>query len=60
MATPIKQVPILTGEIAEDFIREADENEKLPRHRLSTEDEATIRRVMRDMEEFVPSWRHKK
>lgn len=60
MAIPIKQVPILTGEIAEDFIREAEENEKLPRHQLSSEDEATIRRVMREMEEFIPSWRRKK
>jgi len=60
MAIPIKQVPILSGQIAEDFIREAEENEKLPRHRLSSEDEATIRRVMREMEEFVPSWRRKK
>lgn len=60
MAIPIKQVPILSGQIAEDFIREAEENEKLPRHRLSSEDEATIRRVMRRMEEFVPSWKRKK
>ncbi|MCM1452134.1 MAG: hypothetical protein NC102_07735 [Clostridium sp.] len=59
MAIPIKQVPILSGQIAEDFIREAEENEKLPRHRLSSEDEATIRRVMREMEEFVPSWKCK-
>lgn len=60
MAIPIKQVPILSGQIAEDFIREAEENEKLPRHRLSSEDEATVRRVMREMEEFVPSWKRKK
>ena len=59
MAIPIKQVPILSGQIAEDFIREAEENEKLPRHRLSPEDEATVRRVMREMEDFVPSWRRK-
>lgn len=59
MATPIKQVPILTGELAEAFIREAEENEKLPRHRLSSEDEETIRRVMREMEEFIPSWKNK-
>lgn len=59
MATPIKQVPILSGKIAEEFIREAEENEKLPRHQLSSEDEATIRRVLRRMEAFVPSWRRK-
>lgn len=60
MAIPIKQVPILSGQIAEDFINEAEENERLPRYRLSSEDEATIRRVMREMEEFVPSWKRKK
>jgi len=57
MAIPIKQVPILTGDIADEFVREAEENEKLPRHMLSSEDEAAIRRVMREMEEFIPSWR---
>lgn len=60
MAIPIKQVPILSGQIAEEFIREADENKKLPRHRLSSEEEATIRNVMRKMDEFVPSWKCKK
>lgn len=60
MAIPIKQVPILSGQIAEDFIREAEDNEKLPRHRLSSEDEATVRRVMREMDEFIPSWKRKK
>lgn len=57
MAIPIKQVPILSGEIAEEFIKQAEENEKLPHGNLSSEREARIRRVMRRMEEFVPSWK---
>lgn len=61
MAIPIKQVPILTGEIAEAFVREAEEKERHPHaSRLSPEDEAAVRRVIRRMEDFVPSWRKKK
>lgn len=61
MAIPIKQVPILTGELAEAFVREAEEKERRPHaSRLSPEDEATIRRVIRRMEDFVPSWRKNK
>lgn len=56
MATPIKQVPILTGQIAEDFIREAEENEKLPRLRLSPEREERIRKVMKQLHEFKFPW----
>lgn len=58
MAIPIKQVPILTGEIAEAFVKEAEANERKPHGRLSPEREAAIKRVMREMEEFVPSWKH--
>lgn len=61
MAIPIKQVPILTGEIAEAFVREAEEKESKPHgYRLSPDDEATVRRVIRRMEDFVPAWRKKK
>lgn len=56
MATPIKQVPILSGKIAEDFIREAEENEKLPRLRLSPEREERIRKVMKQLQEFKFPW----
>jgi len=59
MATPIKQVPILSGEIAEAFVREAETNERKPHEKLSPKREAAIRRVMREMEEFVPSWKRK-
>lgn len=58
MAIPIKQVPILTGELAEAFVREAEEKEMRPHStRLSPEKEAKIRRVIRRMEDFIPSWR---
>jgi len=56
MATPIKQVPILTGELAEAFVREAEENEKLPRFRLSPEREARVRKVMKQLHEFKFPW----
>lgn len=37
MASPIKAVPILSGEIADDFIRKAEEREKNPAPGLSHE-----------------------
>ena len=59
MATPIKQVPILSGKIAEAFVKEAEANERKPHGKLHPEREAAVRRVMREMEEFVPSWKRK-
>jgi hypothetical protein len=59
MAIPIKQVPILSGEIAEEFEREADAREKNPSPALSKEDEAQVAKVMRQLREFIPSWRKK-
>lgn len=56
MATPIKAVPILTGEIAEDFIRKADEREHKPRRVVSEDKEKRIADIMRRSREFVPSW----
>ncbi len=56
MATPIKAVPILTGEIAEDFIRKADERERNPRRKISEDKEKRIAEIMRRSREFVPSW----
>lgn len=56
MATPIKQVPILSGEIAEAFVHEADENEKLPRHPLSLQDEEWVRRIARQLNDFKFPW----
>lgn len=56
MATPIKSVPILSGEIADEFVRRAEDNERKPRHVLSEEQENRIAEVMRRSREFVPSW----
>lgn len=56
MATPIKPVPILTGEIAEDFIRKADERERNPRRKISEDKEKRIAEIMRRSREFIPSW----
>lgn len=56
MATPIKAVPILTGILADDFVRQAEENERKPRRLLSEEDEKRIAEIMRRSREFVPSW----
>lgn len=56
MATPIKQVPILTGEIAEEFVREAEENEKLPRISLSPERVARVKKIVSQLTEFKFPW----
>lgn len=56
MAIPIKAVPILTGEIAEDFIRKADEREHNPRRIVSEDKEKRIADIMLRSREFVPSW----
>ncbi len=56
MATPIKSVPILTGTLADEFVRQAEENERKPRRELSAEDERKIAEIMRRSRESVPSW----
>ncbi len=56
MAIPIKAVPILTGALAEDFVRQAEENERKPRRVLSKDREHRIAEIMSRSREFVPSW----
>ncbi len=56
MAIPIKAVPILSGEIADDFIRKAEEHEKNPAPRLSPEREERIAKTMKQMREFRFPW----
>lgn len=56
MAIPIKAVPILSGEIADDFVRKAEEREKNPTPGLTQEQEERIARVMRQMREFKFPW----
>ena len=56
MATPIKAVPILSGTLADDFVREAEENEQKPRRILSEEQEKRIAEIMQRSRDFIPSW----
>ena len=56
MATPIKAVTILTGALAYDFVRQAEENERKPHRILSKVREKKIAEIMRRAREFVPSW----
>lgn len=57
MATPIKAVPILTGEIADEFVRRAEKNELTPRRQSSPAQRAVVREMERQLREFVPSWK---
>lgn len=59
MATPIKAVPILSGEIADDFVRKAEDREKHPSPGLSPEQEERIAKVMKQMREFKFPWEKK-
>lgn len=56
MAIPIKDVPVLTGELAENFIRRAEENERKPRW---SPDPTLAKKYMAMLERskhFIPSW----
>lgn len=59
MAIPIKAVPILSGEVADEFVRRAEENERKPRKRLSAEREKKIAEIMRRSREYVFPWDQK-
>ena len=59
MATPIKAVPILTGELAEEFIFRAEENERKPRREASPERQKEISDFLKRSKEYVPSWRRR-
>ena len=56
MAIPIKQVPILSGKLADEFIRQAEENESKHRTPLSKEAEERIARVMKEMRAQESRW----
>jgi hypothetical protein len=57
MATPIKSVPILSGEIADEFVRRAEENERKPRRTSTHEQRSIVREMERQLREFIPSWK---
>lgn len=59
MAIPIKAVPILSGKIADDFVRKAEAREKNPAQGLSLEREERIAKVMKQMREFRFPWEKK-
>lgn len=59
MAIPIKAVPILSGDVADDFVNRADVNERLPRHSLTLEQERAISEALRRSRDFIPSWQKK-
>ena len=59
MAIPIKAVPILSGKIADDFVKKAEDREKNPSPALSPEREDRIADVMKRMREFRFPWEKK-
>jgi hypothetical protein len=49
MATPIRSIPVLEGEVARRFVKEAKENEKKRgTHPLSPESKEVYRKIMAD------------
>ncbi|MDR1343298.1 MAG: hypothetical protein LBK18_08620 [Prevotellaceae bacterium] len=49
MALPIRSIPVLEGEVARRFVKEAKENEKKRgTHPLSPESKAISRKIMED------------
>lgn len=57
MAIPIKAVPILSGELADEFVRKAEENEAKPRRIVSDKQRSIVREMERQLREFIPSWK---
>lgn len=52
MAIAIKSIPVLTGEAAERFVMEAEENAKRPTPQLSPERKARLKMVLHYMNEI--------
>lgn len=59
MAIPIKAVPILSGEAADEFVRRAEEHERNPQQPLTQEQENKVAEMIKQLHEFVPSWKKK-
>lgn len=59
MAIPIKAVPILSGDIADDFVRKANEREKHPSAQLTEAQEERVLKVMRQLRDFKFPWEKK-
>ncbi len=52
MAIAIKTIPVLTGEAAERFVLEAEENAKRPTPRLSPERKAALAAFLESSRQF--------
>lgn len=52
MAIAIKSIPVLTGEAAERFVMEAEENAMKPTPRLSPERKARLDKILKCMNDF--------
>lgn len=52
MAIAIKTIPVLTGETAERFVMEAEENAKRPTPKLSPERKSRLEMVLNQMRDF--------
>ena len=56
MAIPIKSIPVLTGEAAIRFEKEAEENAKRPTPRLSPERKARLDTFLENSRRFAESF----
>ena len=52
MAIAIKSIPILTGDAAERFVIEAEENAKRPTPTLSSDRKVRLQKVLQGMNEY--------
>ncbi len=52
MATAIKAIPVLKGEEAERFVKEAEKNSKKPTPKLTAERKARLNMVLKLMNDF--------
>lgn len=52
MAIAIKTIPVLTGEAAERFVMEVEENAKRPTPKLSPERKSRLEMVLNQMRDF--------
>ena len=53
MAIPIREIPVLTGQSAIDFLNEAEKYSNRPVPRLSKERELELRRIKDAHKDFV-------
>ena len=60
MALEIRSIPVLTGETAERFVREAEENERNPQRKALRMSFADVEKILvRSTANFESAWRKK-